>query len=119
MSAPNIVNVATISGKTLGAVLTASSVDILTNAVGSGKVIKVNVLLIANVDGTNSADATVSFYDAATSTSYRLAYQILVPAKSSLDVLAKSIYLKEGDKIQGLSSVANKLEMVLSYEEIS
>lgn len=119
MAAPNIVSVTTIIGKTVGAALGTTSADILTNSAGSGKVFKVNAIYVANVDGVNNADATVGWFDASTATTFRLAYTITVPADATLDVLSKSIYLEEGDKINGLASAAGDLEIVVSYEEIS
>lgn len=119
MAAPNIVNVATITGKTVGAALGTSSADIVTNSAGSGKVFKVNAIYVANVDGTNNADATVGFYDASSTTTFKLAYTMTVPADATLDVLSKAIYLEEGDKITGLASAVSDLEIIVSYEEIS
>lgn len=121
MAAPNIVAVATITGKTIGAALTTTSADIVTNSAASGKVLKVNAIYIANVDGTNNVDVTVRFYDASVSsgTAFALANTITVPADATLDVLSKSIYLEEGDKIQALAAVNGDAEIVVSYEEIS
>jgi len=42
-----------------------------------------------------------------------------VPADATLDILSKSIYLEEGDKIQALASANGDAEIVVSYEEIS
>jgi hypothetical protein len=121
MAAPNIVNVATITGKTVGAALTTSSADIVTNSAASNKVFKVNSIRVANVNGGASADVTVGFYDASTTTTYRLAFTVNVPADASLVVLDKDaqIYLEEGDKITALASVNSFLEIVVSYEELS
>jgi hypothetical protein len=119
MAAPNIVNVATITGKTVGAALTTSSADIVTNSAASGKVFKVNAILVANVDGTANADATVGFYDASATTTYKIAHTITVPADATLDVLSKALYLEEGDKITALASASSDLEIIVSYEEIS
>jgi len=119
MAAPNIVNVSTITGKTVGAALTTSSADTVTNSAGSGKVFKVNTILVANVDGTNNADVTVGFYNADNTTTYKIAHTITVPADATLDVMNKAIYLEEGDKITALASANSDLEIVVSYEEIS
>lgn len=119
MAAPNIVNVATITGKTVGAALGTSSADIVTNSAGSGKVFKVNTILVANVDGSANADATVGFYNADNTTTYKIAHTITVPADATLDVLSKAIYLEEGDKITALASASGDLEIIVSYEEIS
>lgn len=121
MAAPNLVNVTAIYGKTVGAALTTSSADILTNSAGSGKVFKINSVYVANVDGSSSADATVTWYDAGSTTSYNLAKTISVPADATLVVVDKDaqIYLEEGDKISALASAAGDLEITISYEEIN
>ena len=57
MAAPNIVNVSTITAKTFGARLTTTTTtSLLANSASSGKVFKVNTILVSNVDGSNSAD---------------------------------------------------------------
>ena len=119
MAAPNIVNVATIIGRTVGAALGTSSADIVTNSGSSGKVFKINAIYVANVDGTNAADATVAFYDASATATYKLAHTVTVPADATLDIISKSIYLEEGDKITALASTSGDLEIIVSYEEIS
>ena len=121
MAAPNIVNVSSIYGKTMGAALgTNVNADILTNSSGSGKLFKINSIIVANVDGTNSCNTTVKFYDDSASTPYTLAATVVVPAKSTLIVLGKDapIYLEEGDKIRGGASAASDLEIIISYEEL-
>jgi len=119
MAAPNIVNVAPITGKTAGAALTTSSADIVTNSAASNKVFKINAIYVSNVDGVNNADATVAFYNADNTPSYELAHTVTVPADATLDIISKAIYLEEGDKITALASAASDLEIVVSYEEIS
>ena len=46
MAAPNIVNVATITGKTSVLTVTTSATAIVTNSAASGKVFKVNALYV-------------------------------------------------------------------------
>ena len=60
MAAPNIVNVATITGKTAVANVTTIASDIVTNSAASGKVFKINSLIISNIDGANTADITAN-----------------------------------------------------------
>ena len=121
MAAPNLVSPSTINGKTVGAALTTSSADILTNSAGSGKVLKVNAIYISNIDGTASAKVTVTFYDSSAVVSYKLASTIVVPADATLVVVDKDayVYLEEGDKIAALASANGDLEIVISYEDIS
>ena len=119
MAAPNLVNVTSIYGKTLGAALgTTLTTAILANASGSNKLLKINSIIVANVDGTNSAEVSVDFYNG--STAYRLASTVSVPADSTLIVLGKDapIYLEEGHSIRGGANAANDLEIVISYEEL-
>jgi len=117
MAAPNIVNVATITGKTAVQAVSTSATAIVTNSSGSGKVFKVNALYVANVDGAVSADITVDLFRS--STAYPIASTIAVPADASLDVVSKAIYLEEGDALRCTASAAGDLTAVCSYEEIS
>lgn len=117
MAAPNIVNVATITGKTAVQQIGTSATAIVTNSASSGKVFKINALYVSNVDGTN--DATVNVDVFRSSTAYHIAKTITVPADSTLDVVSKAIYLEEGDSLRLTASAASDLEAVCSYEEIS
>ena len=124
MAAPNIVNVTTITGKTTYAALTTTLTTVLlANAASSGKVFKINSIMVANVDGTNSADVTVDINTAAagSGTSYALASTIAVPADATLSVVDKtnSFYLEEDKSILGGASANSDLEIVISYEEIN
>ena len=117
MAAPNIVNVSTITGKTAVQAVGTSATAIVTNSASSGKVFKVNALLISNVDGTNNASITVDLFRS--STAYHIAKTVVVPADATVDVLTKGIYLEEGDSLRLTADVASDLEAICSYEEIS
>jgi len=117
MTAPNIVNVATITGKTAVQAVGTSATAIVTNSASSGKVLKVNALYVSNVDGTNNAEISVDLYRS--STAYHVAKTVVVPADATLDVLSKAIYLEEGDSFRLTANSASDLEAVCSYEEIS
>jgi hypothetical protein len=117
MAAPNIVNVGTITGKTNVLALTASAQAVVTNTAASGKVFKVNALYIANVDGAANFTTTIDVFRG--STAFRLAFQVVVPAGATLDIISKPIYLEEGDSLRALGSTTLKLEAVCSYEEIA
>jgi len=124
MAAPNIVSVATITGKTAYATPANTTANVLlANSASSNKVFKINMITVANVDGTNNYDATVAVNTAAagSGTSYPLASTITVPADSTLIVVDKStaFYLEEDKSIVVTSSTASKLSYVVSYEEIS
>lgn len=123
MAAPNIVGVTTITGKTAAFSLAdTSATTILSNAASSNYVYKVNTIIVANDDGTNSADITVTYNDAAAGggTAYNLASTVAVAADSTLVVLdkASSIYLEENTSLVATASAGGDLDVIVSYEEI-
>jgi len=119
MAAPNIVNVTSIYGKTMGAALgTSADTDILTCA--SNKVLKINSVIVSNIDGGSSANVSVGFYDSSASARYALAHTVAVPADSTLIVIGKDspIYLEESDQIEAGASATGDLQIIISYEEL-
>ncbi len=124
MANPNIVNVAAIYGNNASVSLTTTSATaIVNNAASSGKVFKVNTLVVANVDGTTAADVTINKYsqDDLGGTAYPIASTISVPADASLIVIDKttSLYLKEDESIGATAGTANDLVVTASWEEIN
>ena len=127
MAAPNIVAVSTIRGKSNVANLTTTSSSIVVNPVNSGQVFKINTIMISNIDGTNAGNVSVELFKfGAQNTStglgnatYGIANSVTVPAKSSLDVMSKSLYLEEGDQIKAKADANNRLHLITSFEEIS
>ncbi len=118
MAAPNIVNVATITGKSVTGALGTSTATLLQNSASSNKVFKINTILVSNVDGTNSATAAISLYDG---TDRYIAKGITVPAGATVVLIDKnsSLYLEENRIIRGDASAAGDLEYIISYEELS
>ena len=124
MAAPNVVNVATITAKSaLVALSSTSQTTLVSNAASSGKVFKINMIQVANVDGTNAADVTIDVHSAAAGggTAYSLVATASVSADASLIAVDKNtaLYLEEDKSITATASAANDLEVIVSYEEIS
>jgi hypothetical protein len=119
MAAPNLKNPTTILGRTARYAVTGSLANALANSAASGKVLKINSIFCANVDGANAADISVSIYDG--STDLYIAKTIAVPADATQVLSTKEtyFYLEEGDSIRALASAASDLELVIGYEEIS
>jgi len=127
MANPNIVSVTSIKGESVGFALTATTTTDLMTA-SAEKVLKINRITCANVDGTNAADLTlavvkvnftpdgVTNFD--TSGTFHLAKTVSVPADATLVVLDTPIYLMEGDKLQGGANAASDLQLFVSYESI-
>lgn len=120
MANPNIVDVTSIFGKVAGQAVSTTTTAIVTNSNASGKILKINSLIVSNIDGTNAADITAEVYKNQTDSFY-LAYTISVPADATLVVISKdtSIYLEENDSIRLTASANSDLSAVCSYEEIS
>ena len=118
MAARNLVNVSSIYGKSVGAELGTGNTNIL--ICGAEKVIKVNSIIVSNVDGATAFDVTVVFYDASQTSNFHIAKLVTVPAKSTLVVLGKDapVYLEESDKITAYASAASDGNIIVSYEEL-
>jgi len=125
MANPNIVSVSSIYGECCGWALTTGLTTTLFT-VASDKLIKINRIVCANVDGSSAADldllVTTSIQTslggtvAAGAASIYLAKTISVPADASLVVSDTPIYLREADILKGGASASSDLELFISYE---
>ena len=120
MANPNLVNVTSIYGKVDGHALTTDAISASGSSVitcGADQLYKINSIIVANVDGTNSVNIDVAVSLAADARFY-LAKTVAVPADSTLVVIGKDspIYLEEGDELEARADVASDAELVVSYE---
>jgi hypothetical protein len=127
MANPNIVNVTSIYGNT-SSILLSTTADpfataLINNPASSGKIFKINSIVVANVDGTSAADVTIKLFsqDDLGGTGTALLSTASVPADASLVVLDKTtgIYLLEDRSIGATASAANDLVVTCSWEEIN
>jgi hypothetical protein len=130
MANPNIVAVASIYGTTTYFTPSGTTaVVLLANAAASGTVMKINQIVVANVN-TSAANATVSIYTNGAvaqgsapsgGTAYPIINAVSVPANASLIAVDKTtaIYLMEGTSISITSGTANLLCFTISYELIA
>ena len=123
MANPNIVNVTSIVGNSLSVAVGTSATQLASNAASSGKVFKINSIVVANIDGTAAADITVNIYSAAAlgGSPIAIASTISVPPDASLIVTDKTttFYLLENQSIGALASAAGDLVATISFEEIT
>jgi len=125
MANPNLINVSSVLGANAGFNLTNTATATLIT-VAADKLVKINRITVANVDGTNSATFDL-FVDGmgtgstgvtttgADATVY-LAKTIAVPADTSMVVVDTPIYLMEGDILKGGASAASDLDLFVSFE---
>lgn len=123
MANPNMLNVSSIKGENSFLALSSTvPTAIVSNAANSGKIYKINSIIVSNVDGETAANVTVSLHNAANlgGTEFPIAYTISVPADASLIVIDKStaFYLKEDQSISATAGTADDLVVVSSWEEI-
>ena len=125
MANPNLINVSSVLGANAGFNLTSTATATLIT-VAADKLVKINRVTVANVDGTNSAtfdlfvDGMGSGSTGVTTTgadaTVYLAKTVAVPADTSLVVLDTPIYLMEGDILKGGASAASDLDLFVSFE---
>ena len=128
MTAPNIVNVATITAKTNFITLADTNANaVISNSASSNKVMKINTLFVANDDGSNSATIDLIMHDKdggptdSPTKSIEIAKTVTIPAGATAVILDKNsaLYLEEDHSIYATASAANDLNVFVSYEEIS
>ena len=133
MAAPNIVNVATITGVTTfhaGIAVTTGGkgalgiTTVVSNAASSGKVLKINSLTAAAIGSTTGV--TLQYFDhvnhASAGSTVSLGTTISVPKFSTLVFISKdnSIYLEENTSLGIFAQPSTgTIDVVCSYEEIS
>jgi hypothetical protein len=127
MANPNIVSVSSIYGESVAVHLTATLTTTLMT-VSSNKLLKINSITCANVDGTNDAYLTlyvskanftsggVTNFD--TSGDFYIVKSIVVPTGDVLHVIEKPLYIMEADVLKGGASAAGDLDLFISYEVI-
>ena len=133
MAAPNIVNVATITGVTTfhsGIAATTGGkgalgiTTVVSNAASSGKVLKINSLVAASIGTTTGV--TLQYFNhvnhASAASTVSIGMTLSVPTFSTLAVITKdnSVYLEENTAL-GIFAQPNTgtIDVVCSYEEIS
>jgi hypothetical protein len=120
MTAPNLKNPNTITGITSSVnVNTTSITGILTNTANSNKVFKINTIFAANVGVTTITNVSISVLRGGTDV--YLAKSISIPAGATQIISTKEtyFYLEENVGIRAQASVANSVDVTISYEEIS
>ena len=99
--------------------LTTSNQDIVAAIAASTTAIVLSIRA-TNVDGTNDATVDVRVVDSDGSSDAYIAYEMSVPADTSLELAGSSkIVLDAGDKIQAKASATGDIEFLASYLEIT
>lgn len=118
MTAPNILTASTCTAKTTTLNIGTTLSTLITNAVSSNQVYKLNTVIVAN--GLSSVVTANVLLNRATGTTF-LAGNVVIPNNASLVVLGKdtALYLEENDTIQVNCNTASTVSFTCSYEVIS
>lgn len=124
MANPNIATATTVLANNAQISLTGTTATLLvSNANNSGKVFLIDSIIVANVDGTNACDVTVTRFQSATNTgtAFPIASTIAVPADASIIIVGKDnpINLTENESIYVTASAANDLVVDANWKELS
>ena len=74
---------------------------------------------VANVDGANSADVNIDYYDSSATSAMALTSTVAVPGDTSINPIGGKLVLEPNDELRAWASAAGDLEIVISYIEIS
>lgn len=120
MSAPNIVNSATITGEIDAINVQTGWANVTVNSAASEKVYKINTLSLANKTANASIETTVDIVLHVGGSDFYLANTMSIPATATLMGITKDMgyYLKEGDAITVRASANSQVDAVCSYEII-
>ena len=117
MANPNLYTATTITANTLTAALTTTSTTQIL-AGSANQVRKINTIIIANINGVNSARCNVSYFDGTNDRAF--ASQVSIPAGASVVLIDRNsgFYITEGQEIRGGASLNSYLTALVSYETL-
>lgn len=124
MAAPNIVQVSTIYAKTNTANLTTNTATmVVNNPASSGKVFKINTIIVSNANNSNSHVVTIGYYnqDDLGGTQTEVIKDVTVPNNATVIITDKNstLYLEEDRSLGATANIANNIKVICSFEEIS
>lgn len=127
MTAPNVVNIGTLTLKTDTFTLnTTSATSVLDSS--TGKVLRVLLLRVVNIDGSDSVNVTAGLFNqnntaggTASGTQTELINLKAVAPNTNLDIITRDtpVYLEDNTSLGVTASAANDLSVIVTYEEIS
>lgn len=128
MANPNLINVSTVLGSTVGKTINNYADSDITVLSGiTNKVLKLNIIRVTNVHQSIADAITIEFVHDSSGTDIvtSFAQNINIPIRQSLPVLEGSIYLTEDDRLvmrrtntQLISSDSDTLQALVSYEQL-
>lgn len=126
MANPNLINVSTVLGSTVGKTINNYADSDITVLSGiTNKVLKLNIIRVTNVHQSIADAITIEFVHDSSGTDIvtSFAQDINIPIRQSLPVLEGSIYLTEDDRlVMRRTNTAlldsDTLQALVSYEQL-
>lgn len=103
--------------KSLNQTLGASNTNIYSCPANANAII--TLAQIANIDGSNSADAYVFMTDNASGNTRALIFKVPVPAGAATTFLTGKLAMRPSDIISAKASAANSIDITISAIEIT
>ena len=99
--------------KVTGTSLASTSATTLLTAPAQSSFILSSVI----ISNTNSGSTTVdiNFVDSSTGSTYNIATDLSIGAKTKVELLSNSFVLEEGDSMTATASTGSSIEIVISY----
>lgn len=116
MTAPNLLALTQVYGKSTATNISTAVTVLLSNSYASSRSVKIVSLYVANVDVATAAKISVDFYRS--SVSIRLIDRLQISPGNSLIAIDKNsaLYLEEGDSLRCFSDQTDLMHVVVSYE---
>jgi hypothetical protein len=74
---------------------------------------------VANIDGSDSADLMMDYYDSSATSAKALAHTVAVPGDTAINPIGGKLVLEAADELRAWASAASDLEIVVSVLEIT
>ena len=119
MANPNIANLTNIYGTTnVVSSVAISTGSTVISSVPTATVYKVESVIAAKKTRSN---ASITLYVTRSAVNYNVAYQMVVPANSTLVLVGKDsfFYMNESDVLTAVAGTATAIDIVASFEAIS
>lgn len=119
MANPNMANATQIYGNNTATLVSLFGNTLVDNPAASGKVFKINNVIVTNTSTTTAAAISISLTRTGINSGY-IVYNKTVPANSALVIVDSTtdIYIKENQYLSAIS-VPGTNSLVVSWEEIS
>lgn len=121
MAAPNLLGLTTMTAKsTTASLTTTTTTTLLTNSAASGKMLRIDSIVVGNSDGTNATTVTIGVNKNAGGQK-TWSKVVSLAAGTTIVISDKNtpIYLEENDTLEGGAANASRADITICYMDCS